>query len=578
MNINEILSSVLQSTNASNQRLMGVADMQGQVARQSQAVNAANTAEAQSDIPVASALAQQQADVEAQRAQLVQTLQAQANLNPADADNAYVRGLADLTATNLQREKAHADLTKLATTDLLEDPIGFVMAQLQMPVAQAQAEALDKQAARQVQDVDARLKLVASAKSTLTADTTQQVREIQLGQAALKAREASRVLSQQEMENASRIAGQYLQQANVLDKINDNTRQMYSMQMQAAQFDASMAERREARAERQMRMDAMLAEKKMKEEDDAMLTAGLAAASKLLGYPQPVSIEAYKRMPNGKAKQQLGMLANSGSLGDSLYESFVAFNEGGGSITGLQRGGNVGFAKFMSGIDKTVDTYIAQARKPDKMGKTPSEKESNVLGLNTYNRDLISASADPKTPRPLTSPHWDSNFNPYRQHFGILSNAVTAGKAAALKGNPVFAAMQTVAASSQTPDGNISAEGEQTALRTVAQLVADRKLNENDAAKALVQYYRTSAAANMDFYQYTLAGLPPQDSYVAKVKVPGMFGDSTTKGYNLMNEVQAKMMLMEVAKQQAPASLPNPMGRIAPVLTGATEAAFRWAR
>lgn len=575
MNINDILSSVLQSTQASNQRLAGVADMQGQVARQAQVTNAANTAGAQADIPAAQALASQQADVEAQRAQMIQQLQASANLNPADADNAYVRGLADLTATNVQREQAHANLTKLATTDLLDDPIGFVMAQLQMPVAQAQAQALDAQAARQVQDVDTRLKLVASAKSTLTADTVQQVREIQLGQSALKAREASRALAQQETENASRIAGQYLQQANVLDKINDNTRQAYSMQLQAAQFNESLAERREARAERALRMQSMLSEKKMKDDEDAMLTAGLASASKLLGYPQPISIEAYKRMPGGKAKQQLGMLANSGSLGDSLYESFVAFNEAGGSIAGLQRGGNTGFAKFMSGVDKTVDNYIAAARKPDKMGKTPTEKDAAVAGVNTYNSELVASSADPKTAKPLTSAHWDSNFTPYRQHLGLLSNAVTSGKAAGLAANPVLAAMKTVAAASQTTDGNISAEGEQTALRTVAQLVADRKLNENDAAKAVVQYYKTAAAVNLDFYQYTLAGLPVQDSYVAKVKVPGLLGDSTTKGYNLMNEVQAKMMLMEIAKQSA---RDTPVGFASMPSMPAMPKVFKWAQ
>jgi hypothetical protein len=572
MDINQILSSVLASTNASNARLLDIANMQGQVAQQGQAVNAANTAQAQADIPQAQALATQTADVEAQRSQMIQMLQAQANLNPADADNAYVKGLADLTATNLQREAAHAELTKLATTNLLDDPIGYVMAQINLPVAQAQAQSLDQQAQRQIADVDARLKLVASAKSTLTADTVQQVKDIQLGQAALAAREASRKLSQQEVENAGRIAGQYLQQANTLDKINDNTRQVFSMQLNAAQFQATMEERALLRAERTARLAEAAKEKKLKEEEDAMLQGGLAAASKILGFPQPVSVEFFKRMPNSRQKQRLAELAANNSLGDTLFDSVVAFDEGGGTIAGLQRGGNVGFSKFMSGIDKTTDFYISDARRtPDKLGKTPSEKEANVIGVQNYEKALVASASDPKAPRPLTSPQWDSQFNPYRQHFGLLSNAVTAGKVPALTGNPVYEAMKNVATLSTTPDGNISGEGEQTALRTVAQLVADRKLNENDAAKAIVQYYRTTAAVNKDFYQYTLAGLPTQDSYMARVKIPGLLGDSTTKGYNLMNETQAKMLMMEIAKQGA---------RNAPVgmATMPTGEMFKWAR
>lgn len=579
MNINDILSSVLQSTQASNQRLTGIADMQGQLAAENAATSAANTAQARADIPVAQGLAGQQAGVQAQQSQLIQQLQAQANLNPADADNAYVRGLADLTATNTQREQAHAQMTKLATTDLFDDPIGFVMAQLQLPVAQAQAQALDQQAARQVQDVQTRLSLVNNAKSTLTADTVQQVKQIQLSAAELKANEATRALSQQEMENKSRIAGQYLQQAQTLDKMNDNIRQVYTMQMQAAQYNETMAARAEARAERNMMMQERIAAKKTQEGEDAMLTAGLSAASAILGYPQPVSVEFFKRMPNGKQKQALATLAANNSLGDNLLEAFTNFGEGKGTVAGLQRGGNTGLAKFMSGIDQTVDAYILDAGKPDKLGKTPSAKEAAVAGVQNYERALVDSSANPKTTRPLTHPEWDSKFTPYRQHFGLVSNAVTAGRAP-LAGNAMYDALKVIASNATTPDGNVSGEGEQTALRTVAQRVANRELNENDAAKQIVQYYRVAAAVNRDVYQYGVMGLPPQDSYMGSVKVPGAFGTtSTTKNYNLMNETQAKMLVMEIAKQSAP-DTPGlgALRTLAPGITAGTEALFKWAK
>lgn len=577
MNIDQILSSVLASTNASNKNLSNIAGMQGKLAQQVQTTSAQNTAEARSDIPVASAIAQQQAAVDAQKAQTIQELQIAANLNPAEADNAYVRGLADLQSINTAREAAHAELTQLATTNLLDDPIGFVLAQLNLPVAQARAEALDKQAARTVSDVNNRITMLANAKSTLTADTVQQVKQIQLGQAALAAREAARKLSQQELENNARVAGHYLQQAQTLDKINDNTRQMFSMQMQAAQFQQSQEAMLEARQERNLRMEELLAAKKLREDEDAMLTASLAAASKLLGYPEPVSIAFFKRMPSGEQKTALANLAASHSLGDNLFDAFGTFVKGGGSISGLQKGGNIGLAKFMSGIDKTMDIYIADARKPDKTGKFPSDKEAHRAGAYNYQQAVISAAVDPRNGKPLTSTEWDSRFNPYRQHLGLLDNAMSAGKVPRLVNNQVYIAMKNAAAAATTPDGNISAEGEQIALRTVAQLVADGKLSAADAARDMANYYKSAAAVNADFYQYTVAGFPLQDSYMARVRVPGLISDSVTKSYNLMNETQAKMMLMEIAKQSQPPTMNPQLEMIAPSLTTGAEAAFKWA-
>jgi len=574
MDLSNIITQVLQSTQASNQRIMDTVDMLGKNAQQATAVNDANTAGAQADIPQAQALAQQQADVEAQRAMLVQSLQAATGLDPAQADNAYVTGVAQLASINDQRKQAYAQVGELSSVGLLDNPIGYILAQLKLPQVQAQAETLDKQATVVSQDVNTRLTLLANAKSTITANTAQQVKEIQLGQSELAAREARRKLAASDMENRTRIAGQYLQQVQLLDRVNDNTRQVYSMQMQAAQFEATMAERREARAERAQRMEAVAAAKKESDIEDQRMATGLASASTLLGYPQAVTVEMFKRMPNTPQKKRLAELAATGSLGDGLYDSFVAFTEGKGSVSGLKQGGNLGFAKFMEGVDRTVDDYQRKvANTPDKMGKRPSEKEAAVMGVHAYNETLIKSAVDPKSGVPLTSQTWDKEFNPYRQHLGLVENAVTAGKVKPLTGNAFFEALQAVATGSKNADGNVPAEGEQQAIRVVAKRVAARELNANDAAAQIAEYYRTSAAVNANFYQYTLAGLPVQDSYMAKVKVPGFF-DHTTAAYNVMKPEQAKALLMEIVREDtrnAPAGLAKPpQGGFFP------ETTFKW--
>ena len=84
-------------------------------------------------------------------------------------------------------------------------------------------------------------------------------------------------------------------------------------------------------------------------------------------------------------------------------------------------------------------------------------------------------------------------------------------------------------------------------LRTVAQMVADRKINANEAAKQVAQFYQTAAAKNLDHYKYTLLGLPGQTSYMARVTVPGLIFDDKTPAYDLMNEVDAKNMLLSIA-------------------------------
>jgi hypothetical protein len=60
---------------------------------------------------------------------------------------------------------------------------------------------------------------------------------------------------------------------------------------------------------------------------------------------------------------------------------------------------------------------------------------------------------------------------------------------------------------------------------------------------------------------------------MAKVKIPGLLGDSTTKGYNLMNETQAKMLMMEIAK-----TVNRQAGELPGMYPVGGSGAFSWAR
>lgn len=552
MDINSLLQNVLQSTNQSNANLQAVANTIGAANANEQAVSAKVSEQASADIPLGLGVAQQSADIQAQQGTLIQQLQAQANLDPAAADNAYAQSLADLTVINSQRKAVGQQLTQLSSANLFDDPFQYVMAQLNLPVVTAKAAALENQAAVATQDVNARLDLLAKAKSTVVANTVDSVKDVQYKTAELKAREAQRALDMATAEKQSKIAGQLLQQANIYDKINDNQRQVVSMQIQAANWAESMAERREARAERATRAAEARAAKATKDVAEASLSAGLQAASMLLGYPRPIDFASFKVLPNSPQKRALASIADTGTLGAGLEDSWKTLVEAGPNLQGIVAGGNAGFAQLVKSTDAALDSYVSLARRTaDPTGKLPSEKEARTLGVTKLESDLVASASDPKGAKALNSPAWDSIFNPYKSQYKVMVDSTEAGKLAGLKGNVVIETAKTLMPRVPTDAPNFRGEDEQVLLNAIGAMVAKGAINENDAAKQIATYYRTSAAYNKDMYQYGLVGLPTQTSYMVKIKVPGFLGDTTLPAANLMDETQTKKLLLTIAKGQA---------------------------
>ena len=555
MDINNLLASITGSTNQSNAQMQSVSDMLGAALGNQQKVTDKVMAGAQGDIGAAQALAGQSANVDYQRAQLVQQLQSQANLDPAVAENAYQQSLADLTELTAQRRAAASEVSTLASTDLLSDPLGFIMAQLKLPVAQAKAAGLDEQTKIVTEDVSTRLNLLASAKSTVTANTADQVKQIAVSAADLKAREAARNLELASAESASKIAGQYLQQVGILDKINDNKRSLVSMQIQAAEWAANMAARAEARQEK------IEAKAKAKEEE-ASLEAGLAAASKLLGYPRALDLKSFKLLPNSPQKKAIAELAATGTLGAGLAESIPTLQTAGANLDGIRQGGNAGFAATIRGVNSAANDYgVAMQAEAAAQGKKLSAKDAITAGNMAYEIALVDSAVNKKATKPITDPTWDVKFNPYRAQYKVMLDLVATGKAPEIANGVMADAVKSTLSQVPATSSNFRGEDENTTILTVANLVGSGKIDANEAARQVSLFYKASAAQNLGMYQYNLLGLPVQTNYMAKLRLPGTFGDTIIKA-DLMDEMQVKKLLLELsikAKQAAaPLSIDSP--------------------
>lgn len=551
MDINSLLSEVLSGLNGDTARYTDAASSVGKASTQMEAVSNQNIAQARADIPVAESMGQGAAAIEYQKAQQVQMLQRAAGMDPAVASNMYTEGLAELTAINVQRRKAAQEVTALASTNLLDDPIGYIFAQLSLPGAQGQLAGLDKQAELATTDVQNRLTLVAAAKNNLVADTADKARELAYQEAALKARAANSKLDAAAVGTQADVAAKMLQQADILAKITSNNAAAYKMIRDDQQFAAMMEDRQSAREQARVDKATYAKEKLTKEEQIAAGQAQLEAAYRTLGFNAVPDYETFRKMPNTPKKKAISDLMDGGNFGATLSQSLPSLIQAAPNLEGITAGGNAGFAKAIQGLYAASQSYIDLASKPDATGQKPKPMAAIQDGFDNYQREMESSAGSVKTARPITHAHWDSNLNVYRANYPIMLQS----SIKELQNNVVMETARNVASTVPADSPNFRGIDEQQVILTVAQSVAANKISLDDAAKQMATFYQHSALINADFYGYTLLGMPRQERYMAKVSLPGFFGNTPVPeatSADLMNVVDAKRLLLGIIQAKAP--------------------------
>lgn len=549
MDINTLLSNVLSGLSGDAARYTDAASSIGQAATGLETASNAAADVTREDIPKAQALAQGAADVDYQRNQLIQKLQQDAMLNPADAANAYTAGLAELTSINMERKAAARQVTELSSKGLLDDPFGYIMAQLSLPAAQAKLEGLDTQANIATSDVQTRLNLSKAAQSTIVADTSDKLKALAYQEADLKARAASSKLEITQAEVKSKIAGELMKQADALAKITQGKKEVYTMVATEENRKEVLDDRRTAREEARIEREKYHAAKKTSDERDAMRLAGLEMAHNLLGLAAPADVASFDKSSNTPQKKAISDIANSYNLGASLNDALPRLADASPNLNAILAGGNAGFAVAAKGLLQGADNAInAAMNTPDAMGRTVAPKVAREVGRDAYQSYMELSAGSPKAPHPMTDKFWDETFNVYKADYKKILTSENL-----LANNVVTEAAKLVAQTLPSSSGKFRGEDEQQVLRTIAALVAAGKINENDAAKQVSQFYKASAMINEDFYQYQLFGLPRQTGYMVRVDVPGMIGNTKVPANglsaDLMNEVDAKRLLLGLATE-----------------------------
>lgn len=492
----------------------------------------------------------------------------------ADENNFIVsQRMAEYNSAEDARKTARAEFDRLSSIGFLDNPVGYIVAQLQLPQAAAKNNALVSMRDAAANDIATRQSLTAAQKQVTTVNTADRVRTTAVAEAENSRRAAEIQLRQAQIENSSKLAGQDLQAFQLRDKAFDIRGDIFNKTMQVQQWQmqfeslqaqraqqAALADERAAAAAERLAAQKDREAKKAEEQAQLLeLNNGFATLSKFLGLTTPMNVEVWKKIPDAKVKQAWLQAAQTGALGADILQSLQFVNQVGNTNFISQT--NPGTAQAVRGFTDAIGAASESiARTPQ--GKTMKMKDIADRATEDYTKLVVSSASMMNAAQTLTAPQFDTLFNPYKaQHKVMLQEAATNPR---LADNAVVKALQasTIGANLEAMP-NIPAEFEQKALQSIVAQIRARTLGVDDAARQVNAYYAEAARKNFDLYQYNLMGLPAQTKYVARVDVPGLFGEPVTADF--MNFASTKAAFAQLARTGLGSRTLEILGNVPPV-------------
>jgi hypothetical protein len=564
--VQQMLSGLTSTADARTQAINKQADDLRASTAAVESLLRTNLTEAGKVAETAGQIATQKAETDYIRNSAIQRSGAILGMN-ADENNYIIpKRMAEYTQLEEERKTARQEYDKLAQTDLLTNPVGYIVAQLKLPSVAARNNAIVDARDAAVADIATRQNLAIANKSAVTANTADQLRTTALLEAKNAQAQAEIALRQAEAEMTSKMAGARMQEFQLRDKAFDVQGDLFSKQIQVQQFvmnfESLKAQREAARLAAEERISiareraAMLKSQAEKDAIDAAeqagLNAGFATVSRFLGMPAPMTLSTWKLIPDRNTKEVWLTAAQSGVLGDSVVEGLQFINRASGN-TQVLRTTNPGAWRAVQGFTEALNSIVAtEQRKPEnakaKMAdivKTASDQYSNIV---------VQSASNIAAKETLSSPTFDKLFNPYKaQHkvmidqFGDANNVMVKALKAATVGREAEVASMT----------NLSSEMEQQAMASVIDQIATGKLGLDDAARQVNSYYTAAARKNFELYQYNLFGLPAQTNYAFRMAPSKAFGDVAMA--DLMDFASTKMALAAQTRQRLSPGTLGPM-------------------
>ena len=493
--------------------------------------------------------AARKAQLNYQQNSALESYQRELGMDPSDPQNILSQSLAQKEALRPQYEATRAEYDKAAGTDLLSNPLGFIMAQLKLPSLAAKTNALSDAMGRADVRMQVANEQLDTRRRTLIANSADQIREFELKQADIDAKIADSKLRAAEAATASRRAGELMQQIQVVNTVSDNQRQTIGQLASLREQEENRVERRQRMALVEEQRRQMLDEKKAKADQDARLDFLLAAVSQKLDMLEPMTVQRLRSLSDRERNAWLNA-ALTGQMGETLYESLLFYGDK-ANRAGLAQGGNAASYDAYTKLRTTGLAHQAEAeRDAMKTGKKLKPEEARAQGFNIYADRLLNSAEGVKSPEDLSSRKWDSEYNPYRAPaLAVADLAQSDPRFASLKNNEVAKAISSFAATAGI-QGQLSSEQEQVVLKSIYEQARSRKILPAKAAADIAAFYRTAADFQYQQTQYDLFGLPKQQAYLYSLEIGG-----DRKKVDLFNPAE-----LERALQRAITSDKEPLG------------------
>ena len=545
LDLNGLLSQLTGTAQQRQQNVVSQLETMNADTAAMQNMMAVNTQEATQVAQTSADLAARAAAVEYTRAKTLENAQAVLGLNPDDVNNQLATSMAEYNAAEDARKSTRQQFDKLSQISLLDNPLGWIAAQLQLPQVAAQNNAAVDQRDAAAQNIATRQSLLTAHRSAVTANTAATVQQINLAKADNELAAARIKVREAEIQNSSIIAGRKLQAFQLSDKLFDIESDLVNKQLSVGQYMMSMEERREARAERAAQAQERLAKKNAEAADVAALDVQLGRVSQFLGLQTPMTVETLKLMRDPKRKQAWIDAASTGQIGADIMGTVQFINANGN--TASLRANNPGVAAAAQNFMVAVNSYAGKIKNKAKLeGKSLKPAELVAQANDDYTNDIVAAASLPGTGNSLTSPYWDSVFNPYKAQHHVMLDEIKAGKIP-LQNNALVKELQLLRDSDKNGTAtNLNSEQELAALKAVALQVKAGRLNIDEASNQVAQYYKLAASKNRELYQYELFNLPPQTGY--RGQIPGTGFLQSPVDVELMSPNSVRKSLLSVIR------------------------------
>lgn len=516
----ELLRTLQQATNQSNATLAaGVEQLKANTA-ETQALYQQSSQELQAVVSEAAKVAGDKAAIEHGKQKAMEGVQTLFNLDPSQLNNEIAVNLGKANDAAAAYKPVREEYDRLTQVSFFENPLGFLMAQMKLPQVAAQVNALADAEDRALQQIQTKTTLLGNVKNTVVANTADALFAANQSQAQLDARAANAKLMQADAENRVRIGASIMQQIQVADKINDNTRSQVQTIASIQTAEESRLARQEAREDRSIdrelrreQLRAVLDEKKAKAEEIEDMNDRLAAVSAALGR-DPMTVTKLKLLRDKKEVQFWLDAADSGRFGPDVGSS-VEFFLRKGSPENIQKSGASMQANATQMRDAAVK-YVGPIQTAYKAanGKAMKDEEASKAAFDAYAREVVGAAVAPKSTTDMSSPVWDSTYNPNMAPIGAFSRFIDATPALAHLKNNTFKKQYDTLVAAKAANGDFATTTQQTQMIDALKWqILDKKITSQKAAADIAAFYKAATEYNFEMNKSDLFGIPKIDRY-----------------------------------------------------------------